>query len=97
MSVSDLINGAYEAFGGVMIILNVLRLVKDKSVKGVNVWTTVFFTSWGYWNAFWYYPHLHQWLSFTGGLVIVAANTVWVSLAVYYARRAARAERSLLR
>jgi hypothetical protein len=35
------------------------------------------------WNLY-YYPHLDQWWSFAGGLVIVAANVLWIGLMVYY-------------
>lgn len=81
----DLINGAFEAVGGVMSWLNVMTIYRDKKVAGVKVLPSVVFTLWGFWNLF-YYPHLNQWLSFTGGLVIVLANIAWVTLAMRYSR-----------
>lgn len=66
-----------------MIIRNCQVILRDKGVRGVDWRATAFFTAWGAWNLF-YYPHLGQWLSFSGGLVIVAANAVWVSLALRY-------------
>jgi uncharacterized membrane protein YfcA len=83
MSWSDLANGCFELVGGFMILLNCLKLYRDKKVLGVSLLPTLFFTSWGLWNLF-YYPHLGQWLSFTGGLLIAAANFVWLYLALYY-------------
>lgn len=83
IQIPDLINGAYELAGGFFIWLNVMALYKAKMIRGVNPWTTAFFTSWGYWNLY-YYPHLHQWLSFAGGLAIVTANTCWIALAWRY-------------
>jgi len=80
---ADLINGAFELFGGVMLVRNCFALHRDKMVRGVSWPVTAFFAAWGLWNLF-YYPHLGQWLSFTGGLVIVSANLVWVGMAVYY-------------
>lgn len=85
----DTINGAYEALGGLMLWRNVRQLYKDKQVRGISVLTTVFFTSWGVWNLY-YYPHLDQWLSFAGGLVIVTANVAWVSQMFYYNRKERR-------
>lgn len=41
------------------------------------------FTLWGVWNIY-YYPSLNQWCSFAGGLVIVAANALWVGLMLRY-------------
>ena len=83
MSLPDIINGTYEAFGGLVILLNVLRIRKDKQVRGVNALTTVFFTTWGFWNLY-YYPHLNQWFSFAGGLFIVFSNSLWLYYAYKY-------------
>lgn len=79
----DIVNGLYEMLGGIMLWNNVRILYNQKKVKGVSVMTTAFFTTWGIWNLY-YYPFLDQWWSFLGGLVIVFANVVWVSLAVKY-------------
>jgi len=86
MTYPDLVNSLFEFSGGFFILLHCRRLFKDKQVKGVSIFATTFFTSWGYWNLF-YYPHLDQWLSFIGGLFIVAANSVWVGMMIYYLRR----------
>ncbi len=83
MQIPDLINGLFEAFGGCMLWLNVRQIIKDKAVKGVHWLSTSFFTLWGYWNIY-YYPHLGQWFSFAGGLLIVAGNTVWIILILKY-------------
>lgn len=83
VTIPDTINGAFEAFGGLMNLINVLRLYRDKGYRGISVLPTIFFTAWGFWNCA-YYPILHQWCSFAGGLLIVAANAAWVSMALYY-------------
>ena len=69
-----------------MNLLNVKALYRDKKVRGVKILPSVFFTSWGIWNLY-YYPHLGQWLSFAGGLAIVWANLTWVGLALYYSHK----------
>jgi len=79
----DIVNGLYESLGGIMLWNNVRILYKQKKVKGVSVLSTAFFTTWGIWNLY-YYPHLEQWWSFAGGLVIVSANVVWVYFALKY-------------
>ena len=86
MTLPDFINGCFEAGGGAFQILNCWRIWRDKQVRGVSVLATGMFTSWGFWNLY-YYPHLDQWLSFSGGIVIVSANAVWVALAICYTRR----------
>jgi len=82
----DLLNGIFEFVGSIMLWLNVRRLYIDKQTMGVNGLTVGFFTSWGFWNLF-YYPNLGQWYSFAGGISIVVANTVWLILMLYYKYR----------
>ena len=89
MTIPDLINGSFEAFGGVLLCMNIVRILKDKKVSGVSLVPVSFFTLWGCWNLF-YYPHLNQWASFMGGILVVLANTTWVLLAIYYKRRAGK-------
>lgn len=81
----DIINGSFECFGGWFIILSIVKLHKDKQVHGVSWLHAGFFAVWGYWNLF-YYPHLGQWISFFGGVFIVAMNTIWLAQLVYYRR-----------
>lgn len=79
----DLINGLFEFIGSIFLWLNCWRLWKDKMVRGYSALTTLFFSSWGFWNLF-YYPHLDQWWSFSGGVSIVTANSVWLLMMLYY-------------
>lgn len=81
----DLINGSFESGGAVLCAFNVLRIMRDKKVRGVSVAVSGFFALWGAWNLV-YYPGLGQWLSFFGGLGLVLFNTIWVVLAVQYTR-----------
>ena len=83
MSIQDLINGLFELFGGLAVFMHIRTTLKDKEIKGVSISATVLFTAWGYWNLY-YYPHLNQWLSFIGGLLIVVGNTIWVILMFKY-------------
>jgi hypothetical protein len=83
VTINDTVNGGFEAIGGICIWLNVRRLMRDKSVRGVDWRVTAFFWAWGIWNLF-FYPSLHQWASFAGGLVIVAGNFAWLWLAIKY-------------
>lgn len=89
MNLPDIVNGCFELFGGALSILNVRTILRDKQVRGMALTPLAFITAWGYWNVF-YYPHLDQWFSFAGGLMIVAVNSLWLGLAVYYTRRERR-------
>lgn len=75
----DLINGLFELVGGLLLAINVRRLWIDREIAGISPWPVAFFTSWGFWNLF-FYPHLACWWSFAGGLLVVAANAAWLVL-----------------
>jgi len=82
----DLINGLYESLGGFFILLSIFKLLREKQVHGISWVHVLFFTTWGYWNLY-YYPHLNQWWSFVGGLAVVLANSIWFVLLIYYGRK----------
>jgi hypothetical protein len=82
----DLINGAFESSGAIFISLSIIKLWRDKRVRGVSWIHAGFFSAWGYWNLF-YYPHLGQWLSFFGGIAIVLTNTFWMGQMLYYIKK----------
>lgn len=86
MSVPDTVNGAFELAGGLFILQSILRLHREKIVRGVS-WVHVgFFSTWGVWNLF-YYPYLGQWMSYAGSIGIVAANTYWLLQILHYSIR----------
>ena len=78
----DLVNGLFEFGGAAMLYLNVRALWRDRIIAGVHWGPVVFWTTWGFWNLF-YYPHLDQWWSFAGGVAVVAMNTAWLVLLVW--------------
>lgn len=77
MPLPDFVNGLFEAVGALSIWMNVQKILKDQKSRGVSWFATGFFTSWGFWNLY-YYPSLGQWMSFAGGVFIVAGNSVWL-------------------
>ena len=81
--IADFTNGLFEAAGAVFILNHCRVLFHDKSVKGVSIISTIFFSSWGFWNLY-YYPSLDQWWSFFGGILIVTSNVLWIGLMIYY-------------
>lgn len=83
MTTPDLINGTFELGGGIVLWLNVRRLLRDKLVRGVHWGPFAFFFLWGLWNLF-YYHHLHQYASWVAGMLVPLANGAWLALAFYY-------------
>ena len=86
MTLPDIINGSFELGAGLLIWLNVRRLLRDRCVRGVAILPTTLFMLWGYWNLY-YYPHLGHWWSMLAGIAVVIANTTWVVLMIRYRHR----------
>ena len=83
MSIPDLINGIFEFVGGLAVWWNVRAIWKDKHFSGTRISPSFFFASWCLWNLY-YYPYLHQWISFFAGISIGLANLVYVILMFLY-------------
>ena len=81
----DLINGIFELFGVLFILLSVRRLLIDKMVQGISWLQTAYFTVWGLYNLI-FYPSLGLWYSFIGGIAIVITNTIWLIMLIYYTK-----------
>jgi len=79
----DMINGSFELFSAMLILLNVRLLLRDKKVQGVSLIPTAFFTLWACWNLF-FYSNLEQWYSFYGGIFLLTVNAIWLGLAYKY-------------
>lgn len=85
MNPADIINGTLELLASIFVLNHCRVLLRDRAVAGVSITSTAFFTLWGVWNC-WYYPHLGQFWSFVGGLLVVVANTIYVVLLCRFAR-----------
>lgn len=81
--IPDIINGAFEMFCALFICLSILKLHRDKKVRGISYAHMTFCTFWGFWNLY-YYPHLRQYASFVGGVIIVIVNFTWLMQMIYY-------------
>jgi len=84
--VVDNVNGLFEVMGGAFVFMNVLRLYKDKSVRGVSPIATSFFVVWGYWNLY-YYPSVGQIWSAFGASSVAVVHTIWLCQMIYYVRK----------
>lgn len=83
----DAVNGTFELGGGIVIlVLNIRGTYRDKQVRGVNPWATLFFTSWGFWNLI-FYPAVGAWASFAGGAFLASMNLIWFGQLYYYSRK----------
>lgn len=79
MKTPDVINGMFEIGGGLAILLSIIKLMRDRQVRGFHWGQLAFYTLWGLWNTF-YYPHLDQWWSFMGGMFVVYMNSLYLGM-----------------
>lgn len=86
MHEDDIINGSIEFVGAFFVWMNVVKLWRDRQIRGVYWPTTAFFAVWGGWNLY-YYPSLQQWFSFFGGMFIALGNLTWILLLIWVSWR----------
>jgi len=86
MEWQDMVNGSFQFCAAPFIILSIIKLHKDKMVRGVSCLQVGFFTSLGMWNLY-YFPHLNQWASFWGGFSVALADLIWLIQMIYYIKK----------
>lgn len=85
MTTPDVANGLFELLGAALQWLNVVRLLRDREVKGVYWPITAFHVTWGMWNMY-FYSYVGAPVSVCGAAALLLANVVWVALAIRYRR-----------
>jgi hypothetical protein len=82
----DQINALLIFIGSLMVFKSCYIVYRDKVVRGVSLLANLYFTSWGMWNIY-YFPHLHQFWSFSAEMCICTANILWLFLMLYYKQK----------
>ena len=81
-----MINSIFEGGGALLLFMNIVRLYKDKQVRGFHWLPTLFFALWSVYNLF-YYTHLNQMFSFAGACLMALFNMTFAIMAIYYIRK----------
>lgn len=79
----DQLNAGFEFGGALLLLLDVMRLRRDRLVLGVHWGPRAFFTAWGLWNLF-YYNQLDQRWSLLAGAFLALVNCWWLLLLARY-------------
>jgi hypothetical protein len=82
----DVINGIFEVCGSVAVWLNFAAILKDRGYAGTRVPMMAFFTSWGFWNLF-FYSHLMQWVSLYASVLLTSGNVAVIAAMLYFGRK----------
>ncbi len=83
MTFGDIVNALYEAGASIAVLNHCRVLSAQKKVHGMSIASVVFFTSWGFWNMY-YYHSLGQTFSWAAGFLVCAANCYYVYLLLKY-------------
>jgi hypothetical protein len=79
----DIIAGLINGVDGIFVWSNVYRLYRDKCVRGVNWFPSVYFTLSTLYGTYFLY-HLNARYAFIGLSISTAAKFVWMILASIY-------------
>lgn len=82
----DLIHGLFGIVAAVFTLLNVLKLYRDKKVRGISIIFMFYLCSFNVWNIFYLFS-LQQTLGAVSGLFVLAANIIWFGQMIYYLRK----------
>ena len=82
----DLINAAFEVFGSLATWGTFAAIRKDKGYAGIRLPIMAFFTSWGFWNLY-FYAHLIQWVSLVASLSLTGGNVAVIIAMLWYGRK----------
>lgn len=79
----DATKGALEIIGAGIQLFNIVRIIRDKELKGVSFYYILFSViANGY--ATYFYLFLGQWYSFFGVAIYTTITMLWAVLVLYY-------------
>jgi hypothetical protein len=79
----DMINGLFPFFGSIFVIMNIMKMRKDKELKGSHWFVPLFFYCGQLWGIYFMYT-LHQWWSLSGSITMMTFNFIWYGTMLYY-------------
>lgn len=79
----DLVNSVFESASIFVILMNIRKLISDKHISGITIFSQFFYYTWAIWNVYFYYAW-GTFFSYWAALILAAVNTVWVLLVLYY-------------
>jgi hypothetical protein len=81
----DRITALFTICAAFMWLLTLAKAYRLKEVKGVSVWTPLYFLVWTTWNTF-YFWYLAQYWTATIGIVMLVIEGAWVVFVIRYTK-----------
>ncbi|HAI17539.1 MAG TPA: hypothetical protein DCM10_05685 [Xanthomarina gelatinilytica] len=82
----DQINSGFIFVAGIFYVLNLLKLIKDKDVKGISKLSIVFFSIWNIWTLFFFLMVTEFWWTIGAYIIVTVLNVVYIILMIKYTR-----------
>lgn len=79
----DLINAVFEFLAGIFVFVNCYKAYKDKELKGVSIYSSIFFTLYSLYSII-YFGILNQFISFYIGIFCLLSNLVYLIMFIKY-------------
>ena len=83
----DQINSGFIFVAGIFYVLNLLKLIKDKDVKGISKLSIVFFSIWNIWTLFFFLMVTEFWWTIGAYIIVTVLNIVYIILMIKYSRK----------
>jgi len=83
MELNDIINSIFQFLVSFFILINCIKLFKDKKIYGVSFSTLIFLVIFSIWNLYYFFS-LNQKISFYAGLFCFMMNLTYLILGIYY-------------
>ena len=83
----DQINSGFIFVAGIFYVLNLLKLIKDKDVKGISKLSIVFFSIWTILTLFFFLMVTEFWWTIGAYIIVTVLNVVYIILMIKYGRK----------
>ena len=89
-SIYDQINSGFVAIAALFYVMNLLKLIKDKEVKGISKISIAFFSIWNVWTLFFFIAVSEYWWTIGAYVMVSILNIVYITLMIKYGRENAK-------
>ena len=79
----DEINSFFISVASIFYFLNLLKLYKDKEVKGISILSIVFFSTWNFWTLYFFWDTEFS-LTRNAYIAVAISNFLYLSLLFRY-------------
>ena len=83
-SIYDQINSAFVLMAALFYVLNLLKLMKDKEIKGISKISIGFFSLWNVWTLFFFIKVSEYWWTIGAYVLVAILNVAYITLMIKY-------------